>query len=89
MDLSVFCDCLEEVVGKISVSWRLSFDPPLDGLVLPRGWLSSNKDFSGKKEVRGALTVALLDCVQDLLIRLQSDTASRKQFQASASETMN
>ena len=82
VDLSVFCDCFEEVIGKICVSWRLSFDPPLDGLVLPRGWLSSNKDFASKKDVKVALTVALLDCVKDLLTRLQTDFAnlSRKPF---------
>lgn len=71
------------VVSKISISWRLSFDPPLDGLVLPRGWLASNKDFSAKKDVRIGLVVDVLDHVRDLLMRLQSDTASRKQLQAS------
>ena len=76
MNLSVFCDCLEDVVGKISVSWRLSFDPPLDGLVLPRSWLSSNEDFSRKKDIRIPLLVDLLDCVRDLLISLQSGSAS-------------
>ena len=79
VDLSVFCDCFEEVVGKISVSWRLAFDPPLDGLVIPRSWLLLNQDFSRKKDVRLTLIAALLDCVQDLLMRLQTDsTASRK-----------
>ena len=87
MDLSVFCDCFEEVVGKISVSWRLSYDPPLDGLILPRGWLSSNEDFSSKKDVRIPLTLALLDYVQGLLMRLQTDAASRKQPRASTSAT--
>lgn len=71
------------VVGKISISWRLSYDPPLDGLVLPRGWLSSSKDFSTKKDVRIALIVDVLEHVRDLLMRLQSDTTS-KQLQAPA-----
>ena len=79
MDLSVFCDCLEEVVGKASISWRLSFDPPLDGLVLPRGWLSSNKDLSIKKQIKIALIVDVLNYVQDLLIFLQSENAGRRQ----------
>ena len=87
MDLSVFCDFFEEVVGKISVSWRFSDDPPLDGLILPRGWLSSNEDFSSKKDVKIVLIVALLDCVQGLLMRLQTDAASRKQPRASTSAT--
>ena len=85
MDLSVFCDCFEEVISKISISSRLSFDLPLDGLVLPRGWLSTNGYFSSK-DVDIALTVALLDCVQDLLMRLQTDTVGRKQLQASAND---
>ncbi|KAI9566710.1 hypothetical protein HD554DRAFT_2040083 [Boletus coccyginus] len=76
VDLSVFCDCLEEVVGKASISWRLSFHPPLDGLVLPRGWLSSNKALSMKKDIRPALIVDVLNHVQDLLISLQSDDTS-------------
>ena len=86
MDLSVFCDCFEEVVCKISVSWQLSFNLPFDGLVLPRGWLSSNENFSSKKDVEVPLTVALLDCVRDVLMHLQTDAASRKQLQASASK---
>lgn len=89
MDLSIFCDCFEDIISKISVSWRLSFDPPLDGLVLPRGWLSSNEDFSIKQDVQIALTGALLDCVRDLLMRLQTGTANRKQLQASASNAID
>ncbi|KAI9566690.1 hypothetical protein HD554DRAFT_2315329 [Boletus coccyginus] len=77
VDLSVFCDCLEEVVGKASISWRISFHPPLDGLVLPRGWLSSNKVLSTKKDIKPALIVDVLNYVQDLLISLQSDGTSR------------
>ncbi|KAF8837940.1 hypothetical protein BDN67DRAFT_908328 [Paxillus ammoniavirescens] len=76
VNLSVLCDCLEEVVGKIAVSWRLSYVPPLNGLVLPRGWLSSNKDFSNRKEVKIVLILDLLECVQNLLIRLQSGSAN-------------
>ncbi|KAI9462690.1 hypothetical protein HD554DRAFT_2175805 [Boletus coccyginus] len=76
VDLSVFCDCLEEVVGKASISWRLSFHPPLDGLILPRGWLASNKDLSIRKDTRIGLILDVLDCVKDLLIFLQSDGAS-------------
>ncbi|KIJ21330.1 hypothetical protein PAXINDRAFT_164864 [Paxillus involutus ATCC 200175] len=76
VNLSVLCDCLEEVVGKIAVSWHLSYVPPLNGLVLPRGWLSSNKDFSNRKDVKIALLLDLLECVRDLLIRLQSGSAS-------------
>ncbi|KAI9567009.1 hypothetical protein HD554DRAFT_2039900 [Boletus coccyginus] len=76
VDLSVFCDVLEEVVGKASITWRLSFHPPLDGLVLPRGWLSSNKDLSIKKDIRIHLILDVLHYVQDLLIFLQSDGAS-------------
>ncbi|KAF9229832.1 hypothetical protein BS17DRAFT_744362 [Gyrodon lividus] len=76
VNISVFCDCLEEVVGKIAVSWRLSYVPPLNALVLPRGWLSSNKDFSHRKDVKIVLVLDLLDCVRDLLIRLQSSSAS-------------
>jgi hypothetical protein len=75
VNLSVFCDCLEEAIGKISVSGGLFFDPPLAGLVLPRSWLSSNKDFSGKKAIEIPLLVELLDCVRDLLISLQSGSA--------------
>ncbi|KAF8139769.1 hypothetical protein EV363DRAFT_1310578 [Boletus edulis] len=81
MNLSVFCDYLEEVIGKILVSWRLSYyyDPPLaDGPVLPRGWLSSNKDFSKNKEIRIPLLLDLLDCVRDLLLFLQSGSANER-----------
>ncbi|KAF8554534.1 hypothetical protein OG21DRAFT_1462307 [Imleria badia] len=79
VDLSVLCDCLEEVVGKASISWRLSFNPPLDGLVLPRGWLSSNKDFSSKKETKIVLIVDMMNYLGDLLMFLHSepDAASR------------
>ncbi|KIK96874.1 hypothetical protein PAXRUDRAFT_273934 [Paxillus rubicundulus Ve08.2h10] len=73
-NLSVLCDCLEEVVGKIAVSWRLSYVPPLNGLVLPRGWLS-NKDFCNRKDVKITLLLDLLVCVGDLLMRLQSGFA--------------
>ncbi|KAF8139771.1 hypothetical protein EV363DRAFT_1497668, partial [Boletus edulis] len=74
LDLSVFCDCLEELVGKTAVSWRLSYNPPLDGLVLPRGWLASNKDFSSKKDTKIVLIVDVLSHVQELLMLLQSDS---------------
>ncbi|KAF8439470.1 hypothetical protein L210DRAFT_3480852 [Boletus edulis BED1] len=80
MNLSVFCDYLEDIIGKILVSWRLSYyyDPPLDGLVLPRGWLSSNKNFSKKQEVRIPLLLDLLGCVRDLLLFLQSGSANER-----------
>ncbi|KIJ60092.1 hypothetical protein HYDPIDRAFT_32519 [Hydnomerulius pinastri MD-312] len=73
-NLSVLCDCLEEVFGQMVVSWRLGYIPPLDGVVLPRGWLSSNKDFSKCKEVVIALVVELLANIQDLLLHLQSSS---------------
>ena len=77
VNLSVFCDCLEEVIGKISISCRLFCqDPSLDGLVLPRNWLSSNKDFSRKKDIEIPLLVETLDCVRDLLVSLRSGSAT-------------
>ncbi|KAF9242380.1 hypothetical protein BU15DRAFT_43965 [Melanogaster broomeanus] len=79
-NLSVLCDCLEEVVGKIAVSWRLSYVPALHGLILPRGWLSSNKDFSNRKDVQIVLVVDLLDSVRGLLMRLQSGSASGEEW---------
>ncbi|KAG8220598.1 hypothetical protein J3R82DRAFT_2824 [Butyriboletus roseoflavus] len=77
VNLSVFCDRLEEVVGKISVSWRLSSDPPLNGLVLPRGWLSK-QDFYRQKEMKMDLLSGLLESVRDLLMSLQSGSVGEK-----------
>ena len=80
---------MEELIGKISVSWRHSFHPPLDGLVLPRPWLLANNDLSSKKGIWIALTGALLDSVKDLLMYLRSDTARREPLQASPGEIIS
>lgn len=83
MDLSVLCDRVEEHIGKISISLRqLPFQLPLDGLVLPRGWLLANNDLSKKSVWTGST----LDSVKGLLVHLQSDTASRKYFRASTEQ---
>jgi hypothetical protein len=88
MNLSVFCDCLEHIVGKASILWCLSFNPPLDGLVLPRGWLSSNKDLSMKNGIRTGLLVDVLNSVQELLKSLLSNwEAASKIYSLSSKPT--
>ncbi|KIJ60090.1 hypothetical protein HYDPIDRAFT_99369 [Hydnomerulius pinastri MD-312] len=76
VNLSTLCDCLEEVFGKIVVSWHLSHVPPLHGVVLPRGWLSSNKDFTNRKDIRIVLVEGLLGDLKGLLGLLHSGSAN-------------
>ncbi|KIJ60100.1 hypothetical protein HYDPIDRAFT_32524 [Hydnomerulius pinastri MD-312] len=80
INLSTLCDCLEEVFGKIVVSWHLSHIPPLHGVVLPRGWLSSNKDFTNRKDIHIALVDELLGDLKGLLGFLHSGSANDSFF---------
>ncbi|KIJ59804.1 hypothetical protein HYDPIDRAFT_118051 [Hydnomerulius pinastri MD-312] len=80
VNLSTLCDCLEEVFGKIAVSWHLSHVPPLHGVVLPRSWLSSNKDFTNRKDIRIVLVDELLGDLKGLLGFLHSGSANDSFF---------
>ncbi|KIJ60080.1 hypothetical protein HYDPIDRAFT_117540 [Hydnomerulius pinastri MD-312] len=76
INLSTLCDCLEEVFGKIVVSWHLSHVPPLHAVVLPRSWLSSNKDFTNRKDIHIVLVEELLGDLKGLLECLHSGSAN-------------
>ncbi|KAI6165390.1 hypothetical protein EDD17DRAFT_225914 [Pisolithus thermaeus] len=74
VNLSVLCDCMEEVVSAYVVTLRLKNNPGADSLhdvVLPRSWLIGNKKLDARKDVK--LIDHLLDDIQYLLERLRSD----------------
>ncbi|KAF8838026.1 hypothetical protein BDN67DRAFT_972122 [Paxillus ammoniavirescens] len=74
VNLSVLCDCAEEVCGSIIIAWHLNRPglPPLHGLVLPRSWLIGRNKFGGFKDMK--MIYLFLDVVQGLLDKLRQET---------------
>ncbi|KAI6022560.1 hypothetical protein EDC04DRAFT_2606960 [Pisolithus marmoratus] len=55
VNLSVLCDCIEEVLSAHVITLRLKNNPGVDSLhdvVLPRSWLIRNHKFDARKDVR-------------------------------------
>ncbi|KAI6021001.1 hypothetical protein BKA83DRAFT_14200 [Pisolithus microcarpus] len=74
VNLSVLCDCIEEVLGVYVITLRLKNNPGVDSLhdvVLPRSWLIGNSKFDARKDVK--LIDHLLEDIQYLLEKLRSD----------------
>ncbi|KAI6165391.1 hypothetical protein EDD17DRAFT_226022 [Pisolithus thermaeus] len=76
VNLSVLCDCIEEVFSACVITLCLKNNPGADSLhdvVLPRSWLIGNNKLDARKDIR--LMHPLLDDIQYLLEKLKSDNA--------------
>ncbi|KAI6020999.1 hypothetical protein BKA83DRAFT_178181 [Pisolithus microcarpus] len=77
VNLSVLCDCIEEVFSACVITLCLQNNPGADSLhdvVLPRSWLIGNNKLDARKDIR--LILHLLDDIQYLLEKLKSDNAA-------------
>ncbi|KAI6153131.1 hypothetical protein BKA82DRAFT_4349614 [Pisolithus tinctorius] len=75
VNLSVLCDCVEEVLSAYVITLRLKNNPGADSLhdvVLPRSWLIRNNKLDARKDVR--IINYFLDDIQYLLEKLRSDS---------------
>ncbi|KAF9219473.1 hypothetical protein BS17DRAFT_760990 [Gyrodon lividus] len=74
VNLSVLCDCAEDVCGSIIIALHLNRPrlPPLHGVVLPRSWLIGRNKFHGAKDMR--MLYLFLDDMQGLLDVLRQET---------------
>ncbi|KAG1719550.1 hypothetical protein EDB19DRAFT_1860748 [Suillus lakei] len=76
-NLSVLCDCIEDVCGSFIIKYRM--DPafnefPLHNVVLPCNWLLSPHKFTAEKEARLVLMDGLLDEIAKLVEALRMET---------------
>jgi tetratricopeptide (TPR) repeat protein len=79
VDLSVLCDCIEDILSSFVVNHRM--DPtldelPLHGVVLSSNWLISPHKFSVKKDVEPESISSLLDAIGNLINTLLIDGAT-------------
>ncbi|KAI6133857.1 hypothetical protein EV401DRAFT_2204741 [Pisolithus croceorrhizus] len=75
VNLSVLCDCIEEVLSAYVITLRLKNKPGADSLhdaVLPRSWFIRTNKPDARKDVR--MIDYLLDGIQYLLDKLRSDS---------------
>ncbi|KIN94542.1 hypothetical protein M404DRAFT_380086 [Pisolithus tinctorius Marx 270] len=75
VNLSVLCDCIEEVFSAFVITLRLKNNPGADSLhdvVLPRSWLIRNNKLDARKDVTNINY--FLDDIQYLLEELRSDS---------------
>ncbi|KIK18632.1 hypothetical protein PISMIDRAFT_178561 [Pisolithus microcarpus 441] len=74
VNLSVLCDCIEEVLSTYVITLRLKNKPGADSLhdaVLPRSWLIRTNKPDARKDV--GMIDYLLDGIKYLLVKLRSD----------------
>ncbi|KAI6094857.1 hypothetical protein EDD16DRAFT_1502638 [Pisolithus croceorrhizus] len=72
VNLSVLCDCIEELLSAYVLTLRFKNNPGVDSLhdvVLPRSWLIRSNKLDARKDVRNV--DHLLDDIQYLLERLR------------------
>ncbi|KAI6011661.1 hypothetical protein BKA83DRAFT_630943 [Pisolithus microcarpus] len=79
VNLSVLCDCIEEVLSAYVITLRLKSNPGADSLhdaVLPRSWLIRTNKPDARKDVRKDVRMIdyLLDGIKYLLERLRSNS---------------
>ncbi|KAG2034062.1 hypothetical protein BDR03DRAFT_993883 [Suillus americanus] len=77
VNLSVLCDCIEDILSSFVVNHRM--DPtldefPLHGVVLPSNWLIFPHKFSVEKDVEPESISLFLDAIGNLIKRLHMDS---------------
>ncbi|KAH7884002.1 hypothetical protein F5I97DRAFT_1631620 [Phlebopus sp. FC_14] len=74
VNLSVLCDCAEDICSSIVIALRMPQFPPLHNVVLPRGWLGLQYKFLKEKYLTSKTIHLFLDDMQTLfeMLRLES-----------------
>ncbi|KAG1719467.1 hypothetical protein EDB19DRAFT_2045105 [Suillus lakei] len=76
VNLSVLCDCIEDILSSFIINHRMDPAPnelPLHGVVLPSNWLIFPHKFSVKKCIEPGPVGSLLDAIENLIEMLRVD----------------